>query len=133
MIMYISIAMQKLCITAVVSIRNILKYFIEAGVDIINPVQTSASGMDPVELKKELGSKLVFWGGGADTQHTLPRGTPEEVRKEVRERIRNFASGGGFVFSPVHNLQSDVPFENVKAMVDAVREFGKYPICMNFK
>ena len=113
------------------SIRNILKYFVEAGVDIINPVQTSASGMDPAELKKEFGKKLVFWGGGADTQHTLPQGTPEEVRQEVRERIQTFAPGGGFVFSPVHNLQSDVPFENIKGMVDAVREFGRYPININ--
>ena len=112
------------------SIRNILKYFIEAGVDIINPVQTSAGGMDPMELKQEFGDKLVFWGGGADTQKTLPFGKPEEVRDEVKKRISILAPGGGFVFSQIHNLQSDVPFENIKAMVEAVKEFGKYPIVL---
>ncbi|MHB1315796.1 MAG: uroporphyrinogen decarboxylase family protein [Christensenellales bacterium] len=110
------------------SIRNILGYFIEAGVDIVNPVQTSAGGMDPAELKKEFGKKIVFWGGGADTQHILPNGTPEEVRQQVKERIGIFAPGGGFVFSQIHNLQNDVPFENVKAMVEAAKEFGRYPI-----
>ena len=110
------------------SIRNILGYLIEAGVDIINPVQTSAGGMDPAELKKEFGEKIVFWGGGADTQDVLPYGTPEEVRQHVKERISIFGPGGGFVFSQIHNLQNDVPFDNVKAMVEAVKEFGSYPV-----
>jgi uroporphyrinogen decarboxylase len=108
--------------------RNILKYFIEMGVDIFNPVQTSAAGMDPHELKKEFGKDLVFWGGGADTQGILRNGTPEEVRNQVKERIEAFGKGGGYVFTQVHNLQSDVPFENVEAMVKAAREFGNYPI-----
>ena len=110
------------------SIRNIFGYLIEAGVDIINPVQTSAGSMDPAELKKEFGGKIVFWGGGADTQHILPHGTTEEVKRHVKERISIFGPGGGFVFSPIHNLQSDVPFENVEAMLEAVREFGSYPV-----
>ncbi|MHB1315795.1 MAG: uroporphyrinogen decarboxylase family protein [Christensenellales bacterium] len=110
------------------SVRNLMNYFIDAGVDILNPIQTAAGGMDPWELKKEFGKKIVFWGGGADTQHTLPSGTPEEVRQQVKERISAFAPGGGFIFSQIHNLQSDIPFENVKAMVEAVREFGSYPI-----
>jgi len=108
------------------SVRNILPYMIEAGVDILNPVQTTAGGMDAAELKAEFGDKIVFWGGGADSQNTLPHGTPEEVRQQVKERLEIFKPGGGYVFTQVHNLQCDVPFENVKAMIDAVREFGAY-------
>ncbi len=78
--------------------------------------------MDPAELKAEFGDKIVFWGGGADTQNTLPYGTPDDVR----ERMDIFKPDGGFVFTQVHNLQSDIPFENVKAMVNAVKEFGRY-------
>jgi len=101
---------------------------IECGVDILNPVQTSARGMDPARLKTEFGDRLTFWGGGADTQQTLPYGTPEEVRDQVHERIRVFGPGGGFVFNPVHNIQADVPLENLLAMFDAAREFGQYPL-----
>lgn len=110
------------------SIRHIIPYMIEAGIDCLNPVQTSAGGMDAAELKAEFGGKIVFWGGGIDTQHTLPHGTPEDVREMVKERIKIFAPGGGFIFTQIHNLQADVPFENVVAMLDAVKEFGSYPI-----
>ncbi|POP34249.1 hypothetical protein C3B58_03735 [Lactonifactor longoviformis] len=107
------------------SIRNILGYMIEAGVDIINPVQTTAAGMDPAALKEEFGKDLVFWGGGADTQTTLQFGTPEEVRAQVRERIDIFRKGGGFVFNPVHNIQYGVRPENVIAMYDEAIRYGR--------
>ena len=94
---------------------------IEMGVDILNPVQTSAQGMDPVRLKQEFGDRLVFWGGSCDCQHTLPFGTPEEVSREVQESIRIFSPGGGYVFAPVHNIQAGVPLENVFALYDAAR------------
>jgi uroporphyrinogen decarboxylase len=84
--------------------------------------------MDPVELKKRFGGRIVFWGGGAETQTVLPHGTPAEVREQVKQRIRIFAPGGGFVFSQIHDIQYGVPPENVLAMVDAALEFGKYPI-----
>ena len=105
------------------SIKKLFPYLIEAGVDIINPIQTAAAGMDPAELKKKYGDKIVFWGGGIDTQKTLPHGTPEDVRLEVKQRMKDLAPGGGFVFSPEHCLQSDIPFENLSAMVEAVREY----------
>ena len=82
--------------------------------------------MDPRELKRRFGDRIVFWGGGIDTQHTLPFGTPEDVRREVRERIEAFAPGGGFVFNPVHNVQPQTPVENLLAMFEALREFGRY-------
>ncbi|MBM4041576.1 MAG: hypothetical protein FJ290_24005 [Planctomycetes bacterium] len=100
----------------------------EIGVDIINPVQVSAAGMDTAGLKRRFGSRLSFWGGGCDTQAVLPRGTPAEVRAEVRRRIRDLAPGGGFVFNPVHNIQPLVPPENIVAMFHAAHEFGQYPI-----
>ncbi len=108
------------------SIRNILPYFVEAGVDILNPVQTSATGMDPQVLKDLYGDKLVFWGGGVDTQGVYPNGTPQEVKAQVKERIEVLGKNGGFVFTPVHNTQYGVPVENIIAMMEAVREFGKY-------
>jgi hypothetical protein len=108
------------------SVRALLPDFVEAGFDILNPVQTSAAHMDPVELKKTFGNVLTFWGGGIDTQRTLPFGTPEQVREEVRQRLEVFGAGGGFVFNPVHNVQSRAPVENILAMYEAVREFGKY-------
>ena len=101
---------------------------IEAGVDVLNPVQTSAVDMDPVRLKREFGDRVVFWGGGCDTQTVLGNATPEEIREHVRERIRIFAPGGGFVFNQVHNIQTNVPPENIVAMLDAAYEFGTYPI-----
>ncbi len=102
------------------SIANIIEYFIEAGVDILNPVQCSAANMDPKTLKEKFGDKIVFWGGGVDTQSTLPRGTVEEVKKEVENRIKIFSPGGGFVFAAVHNIQYGTPSENIVAMCDTV-------------
>lgn len=99
--------------------------FIEAGFDILNPVQCSAAGMDPRWLKREFGRQIVFWGGGVDTQKTLPFGTPEEVYREVRERIDIFAEGGGFVFNSIHNLQSNVPIANLLALFRAVKDSAK--------
>jgi uroporphyrinogen decarboxylase len=92
---------------------------IEMGIDILNPVQTSAAGMDPVVLKREFGNRLVFWGGSLDCQKTLPYGTPTEVAAEVRRHVEVFAPGGGYVFAPVHNIQAGVPPENIEAMFDA--------------
>lgn len=108
------------------SVRILLDDFIEAGFDILNPVQCSAQGMNPVELKQVYGDRLVFWGGGVDTQRTLPFGTPDEVRREVRERIKILGPGGGFVFNTIHNVQSGTPVENVLAMYETVKEAGWY-------
>jgi hypothetical protein len=110
------------------SVRALIPDFIAAGFDILNPVQCSAAGMDPAELKKEFGDHITFWGGGVDTQRTLPFGTPDDVRKEVRERLRIFGAGGGFVFNTTHNVQAGVPIENVVAMYETVRDFGRYPM-----
>ena len=106
------------------SVERFLESFIEAGFDIVNPVQCSAAGMDPAELKRKYGSRLVFWGGGVDTQKTLPFGSPREVREEVLRRCEIFAPGGGFVFSSIHNLQAGTPVANIVAMLDAVHEFN---------
>jgi len=108
------------------SVRALLPDFVEAGFDILNPVQTSAARMDPVELKKTFGDVLSFWGGGIDTQRTLPFGTPQQVREEVRQRIEVFGARGGFIFNPVHNVQARAPVENIVAMYEAVREYGRY-------
>jgi uroporphyrinogen-III decarboxylase len=110
------------------SILRILPMLIGAGVDIINPVQTSAAGMDPALLKQRFGGRIVFWGGGVDTQRTLPFASPEEVAAQVRERIRVFAPGGGFVFNPIHNIQQGTPPENIAAAYDTARSAGVYPI-----
>jgi len=93
------------------------------GMDILNPVQCSAAGMDPHRLKEKYEERIVFWGGGIDTQHTLPIGTPGEVRKEALERLEIFSPGGGFVFATVHNIVAKVPPENIIALFNAVREF----------
>ncbi|MBI24294.1 MAG: methyltransferase [Roseibacillus sp.] len=106
------------------AVESFMEHFIEVGFDIINPVQCSASGMDPRVLKEKYGDRLVFWGGGVDTQKTMPFGTPEEVRREVLERCEIFAPNGGFVFDSIHNLQALSPVENMVAMIDAVREFN---------
>jgi hypothetical protein len=104
------------------SVWDLLPDFIEAGFDVLNPVQCSAACMDARELKKEFGKQLTFWGGGANTQQTLPFGTPEEVYKEVRERIEIFGEGGGFVFDTVHNVQGPTPAANLLAMFQAIRD-----------
>ncbi len=110
------------------SILPIIPDIIEAGFDILNPVQTSAANMDPTVLKSRFGDQVTFWGGGVDTQHTLPFGTPHEVRAQVRERLRVFGQGGGFVFNPIHNVQAKVPIENLLAMYETVREYSQYLI-----
>lgn len=100
--------------------------FIEMGVDILNPVQVSAAGMDPVALKRDYGRDIAFWGGGCESQRVLPFGTPQEVADEVKRRIDQLAPGGGFVFAPIHNIQSEVPPENVVAMYETARAYGVY-------
>jgi len=106
------------------SVVALLPDFIEAGFDILNPVQCSAAGMDPATLKARFGQQITFWGGGVDTQHTLPFGTPDEVAAEVAERIRIFGPGGGFVFNTIHNVQARVPVENLIAMYETVQKLG---------
>lgn len=97
---------------------------IEAGIDIVNPVQCSAAGMDPQFLKDKYRGRLTFWGGGIDTQHVLPFGTPEEVRAQVLERLAIFSPGGGYVFNSIHNVQALTPTANIVAMIDAVHAFN---------
>ena len=104
------------------SVRPLVDEFIDAGVDILNPVQCSAEGMDPQRLKDDFGDRVTFWGGGVDTQHVLPFGTPDEVRRQVAERVRIFSPGGRFVFNTIHNIQQGVPVENVLAMFDQLRK-----------
>jgi uroporphyrinogen-III decarboxylase len=106
------------------SVERFYESFLECGFDIVNPVQCSAAGMDPGLLKSKYGGRLVFWGGGVDTQATLPFGTPAEVREQVLRRCEVFGRGGGFVFNAVHNVQAGTPVENIVAMVDAVHEFN---------
>jgi hypothetical protein len=105
------------------SIVPLLPDLIDAGFDIFNPVQTSAKDMDPAELKRVFGDQLVFWGGGANTQRTLPFGSPEDVKREISERIRTLGSGGGFVFATVHNITVGVPTANLLAVVEALDEY----------
>jgi uroporphyrinogen decarboxylase len=108
------------------AIRQMIPLLIEEGVEVLNPVQVSARGMDSRDLKRDFGDQVTFWGGGVDTQHVLPHGTPAEVRAEVKRRVEDFAPGGGFVFNTVHNVQADVPPENYMAMWEALQEFGTY-------
>ncbi len=103
------------------SIASYIPNFIEAGLDILQPIQTSARGMDPLVLKREYGRHLCLWGGGCDTQWVLPRGTSEQVTAEVRNKVAALARGGGYVFQQVHNIMADVPPENIVAMLDAAR------------
>ena len=104
------------------AVEPLMKHFIESGFDIINPVQINASGMDPRKLKKEYGDKLVFWGGGVDTQGAFAFGTPAQVKEQVKSQCEILNNNGGFVFNTVHNIQANVPFENVVAMLDALKE-----------
>ena len=106
------------------AVSKFLPSFIEAGFDILNPVQCSATGMEPEQLKANFGDQLVFWGGGVDTQRVLPFGTAAEVREQVLRRCEIFAPGGGFVFNSIHNVQAATPVENIVAMIDAVHEFN---------
>ena len=106
------------------AVSKFVPSFIEAGFDILNPVQCSAAGMEPEQLKANFGEQIVFWGGGVDTQRVLPFGTPAEVREQVLRRCEIFAPGGGFVFNSIHNVQAATPVENIVAMIDAVHEFN---------
>ena len=108
------------------SVRAVIPDLIEAGVDILNPVQVSATGMDSAELKREYGRDLTFWGGGVDTQRVLGSGTPDQVREEVKRRVTDLMPGGGFVFTTVHNIQGNVPPENIVAMWETLQKYGVY-------
>ena len=108
------------------AVESFMPLFIEAGFDIINPVQINAKGMDPRHLKNAYGKELVFWGGGVDTQKMLSFGTPAEVKKQVLENCDIFAQDGGFVFNTVHNIQANVPIENLAAMLEAIHEFNGF-------
>ncbi|MBN1838103.1 MAG: methyltransferase, partial [Spirochaetales bacterium] len=110
------------------SLDGLLDDFADAGMDILNPVQISAARMEPERLKGNYGDKLVFWGGGIDAQHTLPFGTPDQVREQVAHTIQVFGKGGGFVFNNVHNIQAGIPVENLLTMFETFRERGAYPV-----
>jgi uroporphyrinogen decarboxylase len=102
------------------SVAAFIPMFIEAGLDILQPIQTTARDMGAATLKKEFGRDLCLWGGGCDTQAVLPRGTPAEVEKDVRTRVEILSPNGGFVFQQVHNIMADIPPANIIAMLDAV-------------
>ncbi len=106
------------------AVDRFIPSFIEAEFDILNPIQTSAVGMEPQRLKRDYGDRLVYWGGGVDTQRVLPFGTPEEVRDQVLRRCEVFSKSGGFVFTTVHNIQAGTSVRNIVAMINAVREFN---------
>jgi uroporphyrinogen decarboxylase len=108
------------------SVYQFIPDLIEVGVDALNPVQYQTRDMDTAKLKREFGDHLAFWGGGCETQRILPTGTPQEVREEVRRRMADLKPGGGFVFCQVHNIQVDVPPENIVALFEAAKEFGRY-------
>ncbi len=108
------------------SIYEYIPHLIDAGVDILNPVQTTAANMEPEKLKKEFGKYVTFWGGGCNTRDVLPSKSPKEVKEDVKRRIDIFGNGGGFVFNQIHNVLADVPPENVIAMLEAAYEFGSY-------
>jgi hypothetical protein len=110
------------------SVRMFLDDFIDAGFDILNPVQCSAVGMNPGELKSLYGDRLTFWGGGVDTQFTLPFGAPEAVRREVEARVRTFGQNGGFIFNTIHNVQACVPQDNLAALYDTFQAVREYPL-----
>jgi uroporphyrinogen decarboxylase len=108
------------------NVRPLIPDFLEIGVDILNPVHIRAKDMDPADLKRDYGQDLAFWGGGVDTQGVLPHGTPREVRDDVRRNIEALAPGGGYVFNTIHNIQADVPPQNIIAMWQALQEYGEY-------
>lgn len=109
------------------SVVRFIPSFLEAGFDILNPVQCSATGMDAAHLKEAWGSRMTFWGGGVDTQQVLPFGSPQEVRRQVLERCEIFSRSGGYVFNSIHNVQAGTPVANIIAMLDAVHEFNGVP------
>lgn len=104
------------------SVISLIDLFIESGFDILNPVQINAAGMDPVVLKKKFGDRVVFWGGGVDTQGAFAFGTPSQVKEQVKRQCEILNNGGGFVFNTIHNIQANVPFENVVAMLETLRK-----------
>lgn len=104
-------------------VRELLPDLIDAGLDVINPVQITARGMETAQLKKDFGREIVFWGGGCDTQQILPNGTPEEVYAHVKQQLEILSPGGGFVFQQVHNILPEVPVENIIAMFSSVKDF----------
>jgi hypothetical protein len=106
------------------AVEPLIETFIDCGFDILNPVQCSADGMAPEGLKAKYGDRICFWGGGVNTQQTLPFGTPEQVRAEVLSRCETFAPGGGFVFNAIHNVQALTPIENFIAMIEAVHSYN---------
>jgi uroporphyrinogen decarboxylase len=108
------------------NVRPLIPDFIEIGVEILNPVHTRAADMEPVALKQDFGDVLTFWGGGVDTQGVLPSGTPQQVKDDVRRTVETLAPGGGYVFGAVHNIQADVPPENIVAVWEALQEYGVY-------
>ena len=110
------------------SIWRLLDDIVDAGFDCLNPVQTSAADMDPVALKARYGDRVTFWGGGIDTQKVLPFGTPDEVREMVKDRLRIFGTGGGFVFNTIHNVQAGIATENLLALYEAINEYRTYPL-----
>ncbi|MCF7838480.1 MAG: hypothetical protein K9N49_07600 [Candidatus Marinimicrobia bacterium] len=108
------------------NVRPIIPDFIEIGVDILNPIHVSASGMAPVALKQDFGSEIAFWGGGVETQHVLAHGSPAEVGGDVKRNLEALMPGGGYVFNTVHNIQADAPPENIMAMWETLQEYGRY-------
>ncbi len=108
------------------NVRPIIPDLIELGINILNPVHVTANGMEPVQLKKDFGKDIVFWGGGIDTQDVLPNGNPQQIKDHVKQNIDALAPGGGFIFSTVHNIQAEVPPENIVAMLEALQSFGNY-------
>jgi uroporphyrinogen-III decarboxylase len=103
------------------AIEPFIPLLIESGFDILNPVQCSARGMDPALLKQKYGKDIVFWGGGIDTQQLLPFGTPDQIRRQVKERCEIFGKDGGFVFNSIHNIQANTPTENIVAIFEALK------------
>jgi len=104
------------------AVESLMELFIESGFDIINPVQINASGMDPELLKKKYGDRLIFWGGGVDTQGVFAFGNPSQVKEQVKRQCSILNRDGGFVFNTIHNIQANVPFDNVVAMLEALKE-----------
>jgi len=110
------------------AVADILDDFVEIGIEVLNPIQTGARGMEPAFLKKRYGKNLSFWGGGVDTQKTLPFGSVDDIVQEVEERVRLLGPGGGYIFATIHNIQADITPEKIMAVFDTVKKRGTYPI-----